>query len=127
MNDNKRIDCPPMCERHRSELIHGAKFKMGDPWMALEVVSQLALVQATLADKKYLIKYSNDPMGINRVGCLACFSPKIFKEIIDVAKKTRDIGEVKKIGERFDTLNSSPEKVPLDTPDPAPLKKTEVD
>lgn len=89
----------PLCYPCRYNLIQGAKYKKTDPWMTLEIVSTLTLVNVALKDNKFLIKYGNDVMGINRIQCLGCFLPDTLKKIIDVAKTTRDMEKIKAIGE----------------------------
>lgn len=100
-NEEERKTLRPrqLCEQCRSNLIHGAKFKQKDPWMALEIASLLTLINMALTDNKYLIKYGNDVMGVNQIYCLGCFLPEKFKKIIKVAKDTRSIKAVKALGE----------------------------
>lgn len=76
----------PLCERCRSKLVHKAKFKKTDPWMALEISAMMVLVQRVIKDKNYLIKYGNDIEAINRIDCLGCFIPGVLNEIIETAK-----------------------------------------
>lgn len=104
MSDEKPIMMPSFCDEHRSKLIHGAKFKPHDPWMALEIASQLAMFQVILADNNFHIKYGGDAHAISRVGCMACFANKTFKQLIKVAKKNKDIGDIKKFGESFNVV-----------------------
>lgn len=101
MSDEKREPVKPksLCNNCRSDLIHGSKFKQTDPWMALEITALLTLMNVALKDNKFLIKYGNDVYGINRIECLGCFIPLTLEKIISVAKKTRDLGKVKAIGD----------------------------
>lgn len=106
----KTIKPAQMCYPHRYELVHKAKFKEHDPWMALEISATLALTQAALAENKYHIKYGSDPEMIGNVGCLACFCPNVFKKIVATAKEHKRgdfIAEIKKIGDGFQTLVNS--------------------
>lgn len=108
--EKKTINVPSMCDKHRSILVHKSKFKQHDPWMALEMSAQITLMQAILFEDKFHIKYGGDPMAINKVGCLACFCPHILEKIIQIAKKSKPkieaVGNIKKFGESFKTLNS---------------------
>ena len=90
----------PLCGKCRSNLIHGAKFKKNDPWMALEVTSLLTLLTLALKNNNFLIKYGNDAFGVERIPCLGCFLPKDMTAIIKIAKDTRSILAVKEYGEK---------------------------
>lgn len=99
MSDEKiTIKPKPLCYPCRYKLMHKAKFKQTDPWMALEIMATMVLVQNALVDKKYLIKYGNDVEGINRIECLSCFLPDMMKKIIEAAKG-KDLEKVKALGE----------------------------
>lgn len=100
MSDMKTLRPRSLCEECRSRLIHGAKFKPKDPWMALEIASLLTLINFALDDNKYHIKYGNDISGINQIYCLGCFLPNRLREIIKTAKKTRSIESVKSLYEK---------------------------
>lgn len=95
----------PMCGQCRSNLIHGAKFKQKDPWVALEVTTLLTLLTISLDDKKFLIKYGNDVYGVEKIPCLGCFLPNHFKNIIQIAKQTRKIEAVKAYGDKLINQN----------------------
>lgn len=97
--EKKTLRPKSLCEKCRTSLIHGAKYKRHDPWMALEVTSLLTLINLALKDNKFLIKYGNDAMAINRISCLGCFLPDKLKEIIKIAKETRDLAKIKAFGE----------------------------
>lgn len=96
----ERITIKPksLCDHCRSKLVHKAKFKKTDPWMALEMTTVLVLVQKALSDKKFLIKYGNDVEGINRIDCLGCFLPDMLNKIIETAK-SKDLEKVKALGD----------------------------
>lgn len=95
MSDERTVIKPkPLCDRCRSNLIHKSKFKMTDPWMALEMATMLVLARNVLDDKKYLIKYGSDVEGINRIECLGCFLPDTLNKVIEVAK-TKDLEKIK--------------------------------
>lgn len=91
----------PLCEKCRSNLIHGAKFKRQDPWMALEIASLLTLINIALVTRKFHVVYGGDPYSISKIKCLGCYLPENMKEIIKIAKDTRDIVKVKEYGENY--------------------------
>lgn len=95
----------PMCGQCRSNLIHGAKFRQTDPWMALEVATLLTLLNLALDEKNFHIKYGNDVYGVEKIPCLGCFIPEHFKNIIQVAKQTRKIEAVKAYGDKIISKN----------------------
>jgi hypothetical protein len=100
MSDEKQPLKPnSLCSKCRSNLIHGAKYRQADPWMALEVTALLTLVNVTLKSNKFHIQYGGDLYQIERIKCLSCYQPEAFQRIIEVAKETRDLTKVKAIGE----------------------------
>ena len=99
--ENKQISIPSFCEYHRSRLVHGAKFREKDPWMALEVASQIAMLQAIMVSNTFHIKFGGDVEKIQNVGCLACFENKTFKQLVKIAKKNKSIKDIKEFGDSF--------------------------
>ena len=97
-NPSNPIKPNSLCDRCRYKLIHKAKYKKTDPWMALEITSLLVLVRKTLDDKRFLIKYGNDPHSISKVPCLGCFLPDTLNTIIEVAKG-KDLTKVKELAD----------------------------
>lgn len=89
----------PLCYPCRYKLIQGAGYKQTDPWMTLEIVATLTLVNCALKDNRFLIKYGNDVYGVNRIQCLGCFMPQTLNKIRQVAKETRDMEKIKAIGD----------------------------
>ncbi len=100
MSDEKKPVKPnSLCPQCRSNLIHGARFRQSDPWMALEITALLTLMTVALKSNKFHIQYGGDVYQIEKIKCLSCYQPETFKRIIDVAKKTRDLEQVKAIGD----------------------------
>lgn len=100
MSDEKKPLKPnSMCPQCRANLIHGAKYRQADPWMALEVTALLTLVNVTLKSNKFHIQYAGELYNIEKIKCLACYQPEAFQRIIKVAKETRDLAKVKAIGD----------------------------
>ena len=89
----------PLCHQCRSNLIHKAKYKQTDPWMALEITSMLTLMNVALKSKKFHIQYGGDVYEISKIKCLGCYHPETLERIIKVAKETRDLKQIKAIGE----------------------------
>lgn len=93
------VELPPMCEKHRYLLTSQAQLKESDPWRAFEIAATMALFQATTATDGVYEKIGGDIFKIKTLGCLACFRPDTFGEIV-VAATNRDIAAIKAIGER---------------------------
>lgn len=101
----KTIQPAPMCANHRSVLVHDAKFLMKDPWQILEVCATVALIQAATASEELHKRIGDDLAKIDTIGCLACFCPKEFSHIVEIAKKNKKIDKfaplIKEYGESF--------------------------
>lgn len=96
-----------MCEKHQSLLVHQAGYSEKDSWRVLIVAAQIALFQAASCDIR--IQEGKEIAKIESVGCLACFKPDAFGELVEVAK-AKDIGKIKALGESW-LQKSSEEKV----------------
>lgn len=100
MTENPQITLPDMCDKHQSLLVHQAGYTDNDPWRALIIVSQVALFQAATCDPKTHKRLENEITNINRLGCLACYKPDAFGEVVEAAKQ-HDLGAIKRLGERW--------------------------
>lgn len=89
-----------MCERHRSLLVHQAQYTEAEPWLALIVCAQIALFQAATCDPQTHERTGGDIAKLSAFGCLACYKPDAFGEIVEAAK-SHDLGTVKALGERW--------------------------
>lgn len=98
--DKPRIEIPDMCQKHQSLLVHQAGYKETDPWRALIIMSQITLFQASTADPNLHKKLGGNIENIKNMGCLACFKPDVFGEIVEAAK-SKDTGAIKKLGESY--------------------------
>lgn len=97
---NKQITLPQMCNKHRHLLFVQCGYSEKDPWMALELASSIALFQAASIDKRTHEKTGGDITKVSEFGCLACYKPDSFGEIVQ-AGKSKDILKVKSLGERW--------------------------
>jgi len=97
---NKQITMPNMCDRHQQLLVHQARFKETDTWRALIIVTQIALMQAATCDSKTHDRIGDDITKISELGCLACYKPDAFGEIVEQAK-THDLEKIMALGERW--------------------------
>lgn len=98
-----QIVLPDMCSKHKWLLIHQAGYREQNPWRALVIVAQLALFQAASCDQKTherLEQMGGDITNVERLGCLACYKPDAFGEIVQ-AVQSGDLGAVKALGERW--------------------------
>lgn len=100
MTDRPQVMIPNMCQKHQSLLVHQAQYKESDPWRALILASQIVLFQATTAHPQTAEKIGGDITRIGELGCLACFRPDVFGEIVEAAK-SHDIGAIKAVGDRW--------------------------
>lgn len=98
----KPVEPPKLCGMHRWLLVEQAGFMPSDPWMALEVVTQVALFQACTCDDKIYEKLGGDIQKISTIGCMACAKPDAFGEIVAAAQrsgKKAALGAIKKLAE----------------------------
>lgn len=101
MTDDSLIQMPDMCRMHMSLLVHQAGYSPNDPWRALVIVAQIALFQAATADDYFYERVGGDINRIDEIGCLACFKPDAFGEIVEAAKDKSSLGAVKRLGEKW--------------------------
>jgi len=99
-DDQKEIHVPQICDMHQSLLVHQAGYREVDPWRALVIVTNIVLFQASTADPQTHQRIGDDITRIGELGCLACYKPDVFGEIVEAAK-THDLGQIKAIGERY--------------------------
>lgn len=98
--DHAQVTMPDMCKEHQSLLVRKARYTPNDPWQSLIVASQVALFQAATCDSRTHDKTGGDITRISELGCLACYKPDAFDEII-AAAKSHDLGKIKTLGERW--------------------------
>jgi len=106
---NPTILIPDMCNNHQVELIRGAGYTSADPWRALIVASQIALFQAATIDPETHKKIQGEITLIGTLGCLACYKPAAFAEIIE-AGKSHELGRIKALGEKWVADAAKPEQ-----------------
>lgn len=94
------IILPNMCQTHQGLLVHQARYSRKDPWRALIVSVQVALFQAAMCDPKTHERIGGDIARLPELGCLACYRPDAFGEIVETAK-AHDLGQIKALGERW--------------------------
>lgn len=94
------ITVPDMCRLHQQLLVQQAGYSRSDPWRALIIMAQIALFQAATADGQFYERVGGDLERIGEVGCLACFKPDAFGEVVEAAKSD-DIGAIKRLGESW--------------------------
>lgn len=96
-----RIVIPDMCQKHQSLLVHQARYAEHEPWRALIIMAQIALFQAATADPQLHERTEGDMNRVGEIGCLACFKPDAFGEIVEAAKNKKDHGAIKRVGETW--------------------------
>ncbi len=97
---NPRLTVPDLCRTHQSLLVQQAGYAESDPWRALIVMTQIALFQAATADPSTYDRIGGRVERIPELGCLACYKPDAFGEIVEAAK-SRDPGAIKRLGESW--------------------------
>ena len=97
---NPQIAIPNMCQKHQALLVGQAGYASTDPWQLLILTAQIALFQAATTDNKTHLKIGDDITRIGELGCLACYKPDAFGEIVEAAK-THDLIDIKTLGERW--------------------------
>lgn len=99
MTDAK-VMVPDMCQKHQFLLVKQAGYAESDPWRALVLASQIALFQAATVDDRTHKRLGGDITRLSEIGCLACYKPDAFGEVVEAAK-SRDLGVIKKLGEKW--------------------------
>lgn len=103
-DDKGPVKPASLCSTHRWLLVTQAGFRPKDPWMALEIASQVALFQACTTDDKIWAKLGGDLHRLPEIGCMACAKPDAFGEIVAAARR-RDahgaIGAIKALGDAW--------------------------
>lgn len=94
------VHVPDMCPLHRSLLMHQAGYSKEEPWRALIIMAQIALFQATTADPALHERIGDDITRLPKIGCLVCFKPDAFGEIVEAAKD-KDPGAIRRLGESW--------------------------
>lgn len=94
------IEIRPMCNKHRKQLMEETDHGPNDPWQILEIAASISLFQAATCDPKTHEFIGDDITAISELGCLGCYRPEVLNEIIE-AGKTRDIKQVKAVGEKY--------------------------
>jgi hypothetical protein len=89
-----------MCRTHQHLLVSQVGIPESGPWRALIIMAQLTLFQAATADPTFHQKLSGDLGRIAEIGCLACFKPDAFGEIVEAAMSS-DKGAIKRLGESY--------------------------
>lgn len=97
-----------MCKKHTWLLVHQAGYREQDPWRALVVVSQIALMQAATCDDATHERINGDITKIGSLGCLACYKPDAFGEVVEAAK-SHDLKQIKALGERWIEATRKPQ------------------
>lgn len=100
MADRPTIELPMLCKTHQSLLVHQAGYTPADPWRALTIATQIALFQAATADPATHARTGGLIARLPALGCLACYKPDAFGEIVEAAK-TKDLGAIKRLGEAW--------------------------
>lgn len=102
MPEQKRpqVLLPEICAKHQRLLFKQARYGPHDPWQSLYMMAQIVLFQCTTAHPATYDKIGGDVTRIGELGCLACYRPDAFGEIVEAAK-THDLGQIKAIGERW--------------------------
>ena len=100
MSDQPTIMVSDMCQKHQWLLVKQAGYSEKEPWRALVIVSQIALFQAATCDDQTHRRIDGDITKIGSLGCLACYKPDAFGDVVEAAK-SHDLGKIKALGERY--------------------------
>ena len=98
--DNPKIVLPDMCQLHQHLLVKQAGYSPDSPWRSVIIAAQIALFQATTADPTTYERIDGRIERLAELGCLACYKPDAFGEIVEAAK-THDLGVIKVLGESW--------------------------
>lgn len=98
---NDRIIVPDLCKKHQQLLVAQAGYRPSDPWQALIIATNIALFQAATTHSKTHERIGGDISRIGELGCLACYRPDAFGEIVAVSQKPQSIAAIKALGEKW--------------------------
>ncbi len=94
-----QIQVPDMCRKHQALLVSQVGVGPEGPWRSLIIMAQIALFQGATVDPVFHERTGGDLTRINEIGCLACFKPDRFGEIVAVAQ--HNPGDLKALGESW--------------------------
>ena len=100
MSDNPVIQVPDMCQKHQALLLHQVGIGPEGPWRSCIIACQIALFQGTTAHPDTYARIGGDVLRIQELGCLACFRPDTFGEVV-AAYQEGGIAATKALGERL--------------------------
>lgn len=100
MSDQTRITVPNMCQMHQRLLLDQIGIGPDGPWRSHIIAAQIALFQGTTAHPDTYARIDSDVLRIAELGCLACYRPDTFGEIVQ-AFQQGGIAAVKALGERL--------------------------
>lgn len=100
MSSDPQIMVPDVCQKHQWLLVKQAGYSESDPWRALIIASNIALFQAATCDDTTHARIGGDIRRICELGCLACYKPDAFGEVVEAAK-SHDLGLIKALGEKW--------------------------
>ena len=100
MSDQQRIDIPSLCELHQSLLVQQVGVGPDGPWRALMIMATIALFQGATADPSTHERLENDILRLPELGCLACYKPDLFGELVDAVQRG-GMSAIKSLGERW--------------------------
>lgn len=98
---------PDLCPLHQRLLVTQAGYGPNDPWRSVIIATQIALFQAATADPKTYARIGGRIERLPELGCLACYKPDAFGQIVEAAK-THDLGAIKVLGESWVWPATSP-------------------
>ena len=98
------IQMPPLCNTHRALLVKQCCYGPADPWQALEIATQIALIQGATCDSKVYAEIGGDITRLVTIGCLACRKPDLFGHLVDKVQRTfprsAHVGAIELLGEQ---------------------------
>lgn len=100
MGEQPRIVVADMCQLHQRLLLDQIGVGPDGPWRAHIIAAQITLFQATTAHPGTYEHVGGDASRIAELGCLACYRPDTFGEIVQ-AFQHGGMGAVKALGDRI--------------------------
>ena len=93
---SEQIEPAPLCQTHQYLLVHQLGIPPTGPWRAAIIMATIALFQATTAEPGVYEKLGGDISRIKELGCLGCYRPDVFGELVDAG-----LDGMKTVGERY--------------------------
>lgn len=97
---SNQINVPQLCDKHAALFLRQVGIGPQGPWRSALVAANIALFQGASTLPATYERLEGDITRVSELGCLACYRPDIFGEVVQ-AFQTDGIRGTKALGERL--------------------------